>query len=78
MVEAMGEEGWKDFRNFSYEAYINLRRHSQFILSLFGKCDYWKKLQGRKGMPSLKTILYGFDNPLMIIFIRAHAGCWNS
>jgi len=35
MVEAMGEEGWKDFRNFSYEAYINLRRHSQFILSLF-------------------------------------------
>ena len=32
----MGEEGWKDFRNYSYEAYINLRRHSQFILSLFG------------------------------------------
>lgn len=35
MVEAMGEDGWEDFKRYSYEAYINLRRHSQFILSLF-------------------------------------------
>lgn len=37
MVEAMGIEGWSQFKSYCYEAYINLRRHSQLILSLFGK-----------------------------------------
>ena len=37
MVEAMGIEGWTQFKSYCYEAYINLRRHSQLIISLFGK-----------------------------------------
>ena len=37
MVEAMESEGWDQFKSYCYEAYINLRRHSQLILSLFGK-----------------------------------------
>ena len=37
MVDPMGPEGWNQFRTYCYEAFINIRRHSQLILSLFGK-----------------------------------------
>ena len=36
MVDAMGPEGWHQFRTYCNEAFTNLRRHSQLILSLFG------------------------------------------
>ena len=34
MVDPMGPEGWNQFRTYCYEAFINIRRHSQLILSL--------------------------------------------
>ena len=62
MVEAMGSDGWSQFKSYCYEAYINLRRHSQLILSLFGNRDTLHFLTSSR--PRIITkLLQGLQEP---------------